>query len=245
MPKTKQAGPGTEKLVRITRALRREIAPQRFGAPVACVYNPLEYAWESHREYLRRFGAGRKEIVLVGMNPGPWGMAQTGVPFGNIGMVRDWMGIAAPVGKPETQHPRRPVDGFDCRRSEVSGARLWGWARDRHGTAAKFFRKFFVINYCPLCFFEADGRNRTPDKLAVTDRDRLFRVCDRALSRMVDAMRPRVVLGVGRFAEVRAREVLAGGEVEVGSVPHPSPANPRANRGWSGLMDNAIARYIS
>jgi len=42
------------------------------------------------------------------MNPGPWGMAQTGVPFGEINAVKDWLGINAEVDKPQKQHPKRP-----------------------------------------------------------------------------------------------------------------------------------------
>src|SRR5688572_32536315 len=95
------------------------------------------------------------------MNPGPFGMAQTGVPFGDVAMVRDWLGIVAAVAKPRDEHPKRPVLGFECQRSEVSGARLWGWARARFGTPQRFFERFFVANYCPLAFMESSGANRT------------------------------------------------------------------------------------
>lgn len=241
MPKRRQDGGA---LIRIARELRREVAALRFRPPVTCVYNPLEYAWEPHRQYLSRFGSPPKEIVLIGMNPGPWGMVQTGVPFGNVGMVRDWMGIEARVGKPHRLHPKRPVDGFTCRRSEVSGARLWGWARDRHGTSRAFFRRFFVINYCPLCFFEADGRNRTPDRLPAGEREKLFQVCDRALARTIDALRPRVVLGIGRFAGQRAGAVLEDRDLIIDSVPHPSPANPGANRGWASKITGVVSKFL-
>ena len=137
-------------LVKIAAALSLEMAELRFAPPVHTVYNPLEYAWEPHEEYLRRYGGGFKEVVLVGMNPGPWGMAQTGVPFGEVDVVRDWLGIEAPVAKPRREHPKRPVDGFGCGRSEVSGRRLWGWARETFGTPERFFSRFFIGNYCSI-----------------------------------------------------------------------------------------------
>ena len=87
-------------LVQVSRALSRAVSGLEFGEPVTRVYNPLHYARRSHELYLRRFGGGSKEVVLVGMNPGPFGMAQTGVPFGDVSMVRDWMGIEAPVDRP-------------------------------------------------------------------------------------------------------------------------------------------------
>ena len=121
-------------LVEISRSLSERVAGLRFADPVCCVYNPLEYARAPHELYLSRYGGGTKEVLLLGMNPGPFGMAQTGVPFGDVAMVRDWLGIVAAVTKPRDEHPKRPVLGFDCHRSEVSGARLWGWARDRFGT---------------------------------------------------------------------------------------------------------------
>ena len=221
--------------------LSRELARLHFSAPVACVYNPLHYARAPHAEYLARFGSRRGRVILLGMNPGPFGMAQTGVPFGEVASVRDWLEIEAPVGAPPHPHPRRPVWGFACPRSEVSGRRLWGWARRRFGSPARFFDRFFVVNYCPLLFLEESGRNRTPDKLPAAERAPLFGACDAALRRQLDVLAPRWVVGVGRFSAGRAREVLSGTDVPVGAIPHPSPANPAANRDWEGSAERAFA----
>ncbi|MBI1388577.1 MAG: single-stranded DNA-binding protein [bacterium] len=220
-------------LIGITKDMLHEIEPLRFSAPVTHVYNPLVYAWAPHELYLRKFGEGRKEAVLLGMNPGPWGMAQTGVPFGEIELVRDWMGVEAPVGKPEIEHPKRPIEGFGCARSEVSGRRLWGWARERFQTPEAFFERFFVINFCPLCFMEENGRNFTPDKLPAAESAPLIDACSRALRRMVETLEPRCVVGVGGFAEKQARAALEGAGVTVGKILHPSPASPAANKGWA------------
>ncbi len=228
-------------LTAIARELARAADRLEFGPPVERVYNPLVYAWRPHRLYLERFGAAPKEVVLVGMNPGPWGMAQTGVPFGEVELVRDWLGIEAPVARPDTEHPKRPVEGFECRRREVSGRRLWGWAKRRFGTPERFFSRFFVANYCPLVFLEESGRNRTPDRLPAAEKRELSAICDRALAASVDRLRPRLVVGVGRFAEGRARAALAGAGVAVGRVLHPSPASPAANRGWEGKMERGLA----
>jgi single-strand selective monofunctional uracil DNA glycosylase len=209
---------------------------------VTHVYNPLEYARRSHEAYLRKYGAGHRRVLLVGMNPGPFGMAQTGVPFGDVASVRDFLGIRAPVHRPDIEHPKRPVEGFDCPRCEISGTRLWGWVRNRFGTPEAFFRDHFVANYCPLVFMEASGRNRTPDKLPGAERVALFAACDEALRQMVDVLRPEVVIGVGGFAERRAREALAGFNGRIGSMLHPSPASPLANRDWEGQADEALNR---
>ena len=227
-------------LTDITDALVAELQGLTFGPPVSHVYNPLVYARAPYDLYLKRYGASPKEAVFVGMNPGPWGMAQTGVPFGEVGLVRDWLGIRAPVGKPPGEHPARPVLGLDCTRSEVSGRRVWGWVRGRFGAPEHFFSRFFIANYCPLLFMEASGRNRTPDRLPAAERRPLLAACDTALRRTVEFLEPRLVIGVGRFAESRAREALAGLDVEVGVVAHPSPANPTANRGWEALADQAL-----
>lgn len=221
-------------LVRISRALCTRVGKLRFAAPVTHTYNPLDYAAPLHEAYLRRYGAGPKAVLLLGMNPGPFGMAQTGVPFGDVAMVRDWMGLRAPVTRPPREHPKRPVQGLECPRSEVSGARLWGWARDTFGTADRFFERFFVVNYCPLAFVEETGRNRTPDKLPVDEQRRLFEACDEALQQIVDALAPQHVVGVGAFATERARQALSDRPgLCIGTMLHPSPASPLANRGWA------------
>ncbi|MEX2526725.1 MAG: uracil-DNA glycosylase family protein [Gemmatimonadota bacterium] len=224
-------------LLKVSDRLSTAVSGLFFAPPVTHVYNPLEYARACHTQYLERFGQGRKEALFLGMNPGPFGMGQTGVPFGEIASVRGWMGIQEPVERPGMEHPKRPVDGFQCTRSEVSGRRLWGWARKRFGTPEAFFSRFFVWNYCPLLFLEESGRNRTPDKLPVAEREPLFAACDRALRDVVEALQPRWVIGVGAFAEARARQALEEGDSEspplqMGRILHPSPASPAANRGW-------------
>ncbi|MGF1467727.1 MAG: uracil-DNA glycosylase family protein [Sandaracinaceae bacterium] len=223
------------RLAAIARQLRDDVDRLSFGGPVTTVYNPLGYAWAPHEAYLRRFGGGPKEVVLMGMNPGPWGMAQTGVPFGDPGLVTGWLGIDGEVGRPPVEHPKRPVLGFASPRAEVSGARLWGWARDRFGTPERFFARFFVQNYCPLVFMEQSGRNRTPDKLPVAERAPLLEACDRALAAALEALDPTMVIGIGGFAEGCLTRVLGGreGAPRIGRILHPSPASPKANRGWA------------
>jgi single-strand selective monofunctional uracil DNA glycosylase len=233
-------GPVARELLAAARRLRREVQALRFGAPVACVYDPLDYAWCAHAAYVERFGDARRRVLFLGMNPGPFGMVQTGVPFGDVRSVRDWLGIEAAVTAPQRVHPKRPVQGFACPRSEVSGTRLWGAAAAHFGTPARFFAEHFVANYCPLAFVERSGRNRTPDKLPLRERMPLFEACDRHLRRVADALDPEWVIGIGAFAATRAREALP--ERRIGRIAHPSPANPRAGRDWGGAARRELVR---
>lgn len=234
----------TLRLVAISRRLSDAVSALSFGPPVTHVYNPLAYARAPHEEYLRRYGHGRGRVLLLGMNPGPYGMAQTGVPFGHVGLVRTFLGVDIDrpdaIGRPEEEHPKRPVEGGACRRSEVSGERLWGWARDRFGTAERFFARFFVLNYCPLVFMRASGANIVPEDLPADERTRLCPPCDAAVRDAVETLRPRVVVGVGAFAERQARAALAGTEVPVGRILHPSPASPAANGGWAEIAEQQL-----
>ncbi len=159
-------------------------------------------------------------------------MAQIGVPFGEIPAVRDWMGISVPVAKPPNEHPKRPVEGFECIRSEVSGRRLWGLLAERYGTAESFFADHLVINYCPLVFMEESGRNRTPDKLPAAEQASLDKVCSRHLAEVLEVLRPQWAIGVGKYAE-GCLSRLVPSETKVGTIIHPSPASPIANRGWA------------
>ena len=217
-----------------------ELAQLTFGAPVTHIYNPLEYARRAHDQFIRKFGNGTKEAIFLGMNPGPYGMAQTGVPFGEIAHVRDWLGIKGPIDRPQIEHPKRPILGFDCPRSEVSGQRLWGFFKETFGEPEVFFKRFFVVNYCPLVFMEESGKNRTPDKLPADEREALFAICDRALRRIVDRLQPTLIIGVGRFATDRAKVALRGQPTSVETILHPSPASPAANRGWAKAAETQL-----
>ncbi|MBX3396151.1 MAG: single-stranded DNA-binding protein [Phycisphaerae bacterium] len=237
-------GPGSrsigESLISISRNLAARTGSLKFGSPVTHVYRPLDYARALHEQYLLRYANRGVKAILLGMNPGPWGMAQTGVPFGEVRSVREWLRLDGQLVRPRNEHPKRPVQGLSCLRNEVSGARLWGWAAQRFKQPAEFFRRYFVANYCPLCFLESTGRNRTPDKLSPAERESLFAVCDAALKATVELLQPQWVIGVGTFAESRARSALAETDVRIGRIPHPSPASPAANRGWSAAAEGAL-----
>jgi single-strand selective monofunctional uracil DNA glycosylase len=231
-----------ERILASERELCRALAGLRFGPPITHVYNPLEYARRPHAAYVRRYAHAPVRVLYFGMNPGPYGMAQTGVPFGEVAHVRDWLGIEAPVAKPAREHPKRPIEGFACRRSEVSGARLWGALRDHYEKPERFFRDAFIANYCPLVFMEASGRNRTPDKLPAKEREPLYAACNENLRRIAALLRPAWVIGIGHFAEARAREALGASGLRIGRIPHPSPASPAANRGWAAHAKRELAR---
>ncbi len=228
------------KLEIITDNLLTHLSFLEFGPPVTHVYNPLIYARKPYSRYCERYGKSPKEAIFLGMNPGPWGMAQTGVPFGDVGLVKGWLGIVDKVDPPLVEHPKRPVLGFQCPRGEISGQRLWGWARERFGSPGKFFRRFWVGNYCPLVFMEESGRNRTPDKLKKNERTVLFEACDNALRNTVQLLQPRYVIGIGNFAFQRAKSALADGDVGIGRITHPSPANPKANKGWADIIEREL-----
>jgi single-strand selective monofunctional uracil DNA glycosylase len=214
-----------------------------FSAPVACVYRPLEYAWRPHETYLKRYGGATKRVVFLGMNPGPFGMAQTGVPFGEVAAVRDWLGIYEPVDKPDGEHPKRPIDGFNCIRSEVSGRRLWGLFAERFGNADEFFKDHFVLNYCPLVWMSETGANLTPDKLPASEMAPVEEACLKHLGEVINLLRPSFLIGIGGFAEERLRRAadITGNHASIGRVLHPSPASPAANRGWSEAASRQLA----
>ncbi|XP_063997060.1 single-strand selective monofunctional uracil DNA glycosylase [Pogoniulus pusillus] len=240
-------GPEGELAERFLRLEQEQLAALRGlalgGEPVSLIYSPLEYAWEPHCCFVRRYCRGPKRVLFLGMNPGPFGMAQTGVPFGEAWHVREWLGVSGGVGKPPQEHPKRPVLGLSCPRAEVSGARFWGLIRSLCPDPHRFFRHCFVHNHCPLLFLAASGRNLTPAELPAARRCQLLAACDRALARAVGTLGVGMVVGLGRFAERRARRALAaaGTAVRVESLPHPSPRSARARGGWERLARERLA----
>jgi single-strand selective monofunctional uracil DNA glycosylase len=223
-----------DELIASAQKLSGSVCKLKFDLPVTHVYNPLDYAWRAHEIYLRRYGNAPKRVIFLGMNPGPFGMAQTGIPFGQIAVVRDWLGITAKIDKPRFENAKRPVLGFDCPRSEISGERLWGLFAKRFGNADEFFREHIVMNYCPLAFVEKSGRNRTPDKLPSREKTKLFAACDEHLRQIVRILQPEWLIGVGDFAAKRARSIFVNPPPRIGQILHPSPACPASNKDWVG-----------
>lgn len=228
-------------LVAIDERLADIVDGLSFSPPVHTVMNPLRYAAAIRRQYLARWGSAPGRTLLVGMNPGPWGMMQTGVPFGTVSLVRDWLGLTGAVEAPGHAHPKRPIQGLACPREEVSGARLWGWARDRFGTPDAFFARFFVVNWCPLVFLESSGRNRTPDQLPAGEWTPLAAACDATLRNTVAALKPARIVGLGAVAEAAAGRAAGDAGIPIGRILHPSPANPAANRGWAAAAERQLA----
>lgn len=223
-------------LIAAAEALSAQLDGLSFSAPVTHVYNPLDYAGAAHTQYLTQWGdlPQPRRVIFLGMNPGPFGMVQVGVPFGEVGIVHDWLRIDAPIRQPLHMNPKRPIEGWACTRSEVSGRRLWGLFQERFGTPESFFADHFVANYCPLAFFD-NARNVTPDKLPSAEMTPVIQACDAHLRTLVETMQPEWVVGVGAYAEAQAVRALASSrhQPRIGRVLHPSPASPAANRGWA------------
>ncbi len=234
-----------EALIAINNRLSSELAQQQFS--VSCVYNPLQYAARSWQSYVQTYAPQPKRVVFVGMNPGPWGMTQTGIPFGEVEHVRDWLEIEEEILPPPHTHPAKPVLGFACTRSEVSGRRFWGLMKEEFGSPEHFFKDQFVISYCPLTFIAdtKQGKNVIPSELPAKERQILFQLCDRAVEEMLIALQAEVVIGIGRFAEQRLQQIIKTANpllshTKILHIIHPSPASPLANQNWKGAVRESL-----
>lgn len=69
----------SSRFLQVELELNAHLRRLTFREPVRYIYNPLEYAWETHRCYVEKYCQGGQSILFLGMNPGPFGMAQTGV----------------------------------------------------------------------------------------------------------------------------------------------------------------------
>jgi single-strand selective monofunctional uracil DNA glycosylase len=233
-----------EALIGSVERMKARLKRVRFGPPVAYVYSPLDYAWPIARAYYERYGRGPKEILFIGMNPGPFGMGQTGVPFGEIAAVRDYMRLAGVVATPRRTHPKRPVLGLGCPRSEISGQRLWGAFSKRWPNVDDFFARAFVLNYCPLLFLGASAVNITPDKIGKVERKKMEAICDKSLAETIAILEPKYIVGIGNYATKRATIVTEAENYErsVINMPHPSPASPAANANWENSARTVLVK---
>lgn len=235
----------TGELTETSLELAYRVDTLSFSSPVAYTYNPLIHAWDLHAQYLALAGSAKGRHIFMGMNPGPWGMAQTGVPFGAVPVVRGWMGLKDDkLGQPGLVHPKRPIEGFACKRVEVSGLRFWGLIQTYHERPESFFSTSLVLNYCPLVFMDRDGRNLTPDKLKKDERLALEEICSQYLLRLLQFLEPRALIAVGNYARQKFEGL--GPALHTGlpwpiiTMPHPSPANPKANHNWQEQAETAL-----
>ncbi|XP_016950263.1 single-strand selective monofunctional uracil-DNA glycosylase [Drosophila biarmipes] len=217
---------------------------------IKCIYNPIVYASQLHCDYVRRFLSGPKKLVFIGMNPGPNGMAQTGIPFGNVRTVKLLMQISGSVGKPPIEHPKRPVLGLDCRIEEPSGVRLWELFLRLAGNINIFSQQCFVHNFCPLAFFDEAGKNLTPSELKGSYKKQLREFCLETLEEQLLLLKPQVLVAVGEYVHtaLKGSRYCKSDSVCVLRLPHPSPRsvnnNDWPNKARAFLEENNLIRFL-
>lgn len=234
-------------VLKITTRLRDRASKICFEHKVGWYYNPLDYAWPVHRAYKESLCNPSGRALLVGMNPGPWGMGQTGVPFGDPQIVGDWMGLGKDfvIKKPASERDSRPVNGFDSERREGSGQRLYGFLKECFGNLKNFFEANFVISYCPLLMFTPEAKNLTPPNLLKKEKKKIYSICDPYLKDMINIYSPEVLVGIGKFATERLREVSPSDGDDIFRIPHPSPANPEATRNGGSYWRSRVKKVLT
>lgn len=233
----------SEEFLDIEVRLSQMLSQLRFGGQVTYIYNPVQYAYEPHSQYVKRFCTSRKRILFLGMNPGPYGMAQTGVPFGEVKVVKEWLKVSGEIHRPPVEHPKKPIWGFDCPKSNVSGQRFWGLIQRYCKKPEFFFKHCFVHHMCPLIFINHTGKSFTPAELPAAERRMLLDICERSICEVVQLLGVEIVIGVGKFPQERARAALKAvgmDWVRVETIMHPSPANPMANKNWDGIAEKQL-----
>ncbi|XP_075222511.1 single-strand-selective monofunctional uracil-DNA glycosylase [Lycorma delicatula] len=230
----------SQKILEIEKKLVLKLTSEnievKLNPPVEYIYNPLEYAFEVHSNFVNKFCNEKKQLLFLGMNPGPWGMMQTGVPFGDINTVKNWLKLSGNITEPHRQHPNKRVKGFDCKRVEVSGKRFWSLAQHlSNNNPNTFFSNSFLHNYFPLVLLSSTGKNITPADLKSSDQKLIQNICNESLLEILAHLQVKYVIAIGRFAERRVVSLLKNKnvtDIKVVYISHPSPRNPASNKDW-------------
>ena len=242
----------TKKIVEITRELRDKFNVFKENivqdnSNVEFAYNPLDYAWKPHKYYLEKYGRLGAKIIIMGMNPGH-GMGNTGIPFGCPEIVRTYLNIAnLKVKQPMKTHPKRMITGLECKKPEISGKRIWGLIEEIYGSPTNAFKEIFVLNHFPLWMFNESGQNITPDKLRKSTTKEIFTACNKYLTEIAHILNAKTIIGVGKYAHKMAKLALSDNQIEtinVKEIPHPSPANPLANKDKGKIWKNISKKVI-
>lgn len=213
-------------IIKLSAAMAEELGRAHFSFS-GTVCDPLVYAWDNYEAFIRLSARAGQKVLFLGMNPGPYGMMQTGVPFGDVMMVRDYLGISGDIDMPAAQPENKPIVGMKTTKREASGMKFWGMAAS-YGDPESFFSAAAVLTYCPLVFIDGK-RNVTPSELPRSDRRTIDSICQGYLERMMDILRPRKAIALGHYAEERLRKAGIDDPVY---FPHPSPRNPSSSAFW-------------
>ena len=102
--------PISKRLLEVEDRLTNDLDKLQFKKPVELVYNPLKYAKEPHSLFVRMYCNGTKPVLMLGLNPGPWGMAQTGVIY--LFLFDSRRGVLMGGGDREVSYPQAKVLNF-------------------------------------------------------------------------------------------------------------------------------------
>jgi len=136
------------------------------------VWNPGLYGEPWHSRFRRCYPPAARPLVLFGLNPGPYGMAQTGIPFTDIRRLVS--ALPALVAELRNAGKRLEVPGlapvslppYLSRTFEASSVRVYRFLERSWGDAERGWREVVAANPCPLLFIDTEtGKNRTPADL--------------------------------------------------------------------------------
>ncbi len=232
----------TDQLIELTKSFTKEIENVRKSIDEDYyIYNPLVYANEMFFEYIREYVAFPTKYLFLGMNPGPFGMTQTGIPFGEINIVLEYLKLNKPIDSPTIEHPNRKIEGLNINRSEISGKRLWGYIKQKYPNPYEMRNNIYIANYCPLVFLSSQktAKNITPNKLKKETRLKIDNICDQYLFETIDLLECEKLIGIGKYAMGK----LKNDKIPFSSILHPSPASPLANKGWAEQAEKQLLDF--
>jgi single-strand selective monofunctional uracil DNA glycosylase len=245
------------------RSARRwqSLAPRIAASTGWKIWNPGLYAASWHALFRKEYPASAGCILVFGLNPGPYGMAQTGIPFTDLKRLREHLPRLAKglerrgcslAGVGLAPRSLRP---YLSRTFESSAVRVYRFLSRGWGSAEDGWRSVVVANPCSLLFMDAAGENRTPADLvgAVSRRTgslvaarRLRERCN-ALRRLaareaVRVLSPRGVVLLGKDAQRAMQTGIAPllGPDSILGWEHPARAVP--DRWAMGLLEEIKRR---
>lgn len=233
--------------------LNNELNELQFPKNITHIYNPIVYALNLHCQYIKKFLNGKKKVMLIGMNPGPNGMVQNGVPFGNTNTVKNLMKIQGQVDQPPSLNPKRPVTGLSCTTEEPSGVRIWNLLQKLAGSLEVFGEQCFLHNFCPLAFFDEQGKNITPSELKGKIKSTLRDICLKYLEKEIQLIQPEIIIAIGSYVgdslrKLSKQSIYVRTNIKILQLAHPSPRSLN-NNNWPEkatefFESNDLLKYI-